>query len=139
MGENIIKVGIGVYIFNPQQQVLLGLRKSPHGEGTWCAPGGHLEFGEDFNTGAIREAREETGISIAPQDLKLAGITNDLFRETQKHYITIHMATHNYSGNISLMEPDKFSDWKWFDLDKLPANMFLSNRNFLSQHKLIDL
>ncbi len=39
------KVGLGVLIFK-DGKVLLGKRKGAHGEGTWCPPGGHLEFGE---------------------------------------------------------------------------------------------
>lgn len=134
--ENIIKVGIGVYIFNEKRQVLLGLRKSPHGQGTWCPPGGHLEFGESFEQGAIREAKEETNLDIMPKDLKLSGTTNDFFEETGKHYITIHMSCSNHSGTVELMEPNKCEKWTWFDLDKLPNNLFLSNKNFLKIHKL---
>lgn len=134
--ENIIKVGIGVYIFNEKRQVLLGLRKSPHGQGTWCPPGGHLEFGESFEQGAIREAKEETNLDIMPKDLKLSGTTNDFFEETGKHYITIHMSCSNHSSTVELMEPNKCEKWTWFDLDKLPNNLFLSNKNFLKIHKL---
>ena len=34
--EKVIKVGVGLYIFNSKNQVLLGLRKSQHANGTWC-------------------------------------------------------------------------------------------------------
>jgi 8-oxo-dGTP pyrophosphatase MutT (NUDIX family) len=33
--------------------------------------GGHLEPGEDFLTGAVRELEEETGVRLAPGDLTL--------------------------------------------------------------------
>ncbi len=134
--ENIIKVGIGVYLFNDKKQVLLGLRKSPHGQGTWCPPGGHLEFGESFEQGAIREAKEETNLDIMPKDLKLSGTTNDFFEETGKHYITIHMSCHKYHGSLEISEPDKCETWKWFDLNNLPDNLFLPNKNFLKIHNL---
>lgn len=133
--ENIIKVGIGVYIINSQQQVLLGLQKSPHGEGTWCPPGGHLEYGESFEAGAIREAKEETNLELSTKDIKVIATTNDFFKETGKHYITIHSTTHHYSGELKINEPDKCSEWKWFNLDNLPHNLFLSNANFFAQHK----
>ncbi len=42
MEEKIVKVGVGVLIYNNKDEILLGLRKSKHGEGTWCPPGGHL-------------------------------------------------------------------------------------------------
>lgn len=35
------------------------------GEGTWELPGGHLNRGENFKSGAKREVKEETGIKIS--------------------------------------------------------------------------
>ena len=46
MQDKITRVGVGLYLFNDKHQLLLGLRKSSHGNGTWCPPGGHMEFGE---------------------------------------------------------------------------------------------
>ena len=37
----------------------------------WSLCGGHLEPGEDFHTGALRELEEETGIRMAPGELEL--------------------------------------------------------------------
>ena len=62
--ENIVRVGVGIYIFNQEHQVLLGQRKSVHGFGCWCSPGGHLEFGETTEQAAIREVKEETGLTL---------------------------------------------------------------------------
>jgi len=133
--ENTIKVGVGVYIFNDKHQLLLGLRKSAHAHGTWCAPGGHMEYGETNEQAAIREAKEETGLDISPNNVILKGTTNDFFKESGKHYITLHLFCTKYSGTPKIMEPNKCAEWKWFDLNKLPQNLMLSNRNFLEQYK----
>ncbi len=90
--ENIIRVGVGVYIFNQQNQVLLGLRKSQHGQGTWCPPGGHMEYGETNEQAALREVKEETGLELNPQEVVLQGITNDFYPENGRHYITLHFS-----------------------------------------------
>lgn len=134
--ENLTKVGVGLYIFNSNHQILLGLRKSLHGLGTWCPPGGHMEFGESNEDAAVREAKEETGLEINPQDVSLAGVTNDFYQESNKHYITLHLASHKYSGTPSVMEPEKCECWQWFDLDCLPENMMLSARNFLQEYDI---
>ena len=134
--DKTIKVGVGVLIFNDKNQLLLGLRKSTHGGGSWCPPGGHMEYGESFEEGAVREAREETGLVIAPQDVVLADVTNDFFEESGKHYVTLNMITHCFSGEPKIMEPDKCAEWRWFDENNLPANMFLPAANFLKKHKL---
>ena len=128
--EQVIRVGLGVYIFNTKGDVLLGLRKSTHGVGTWCPPGGHMEFGESNEQTAIREVFEETGIKLDSKDLSFVGLTNDFFQEANKHYITIHMKAEQYLVEPLVMEPYKCEEWKWFALDSLPENMFLSNQNF---------
>lgn len=131
-----VKVGLGLYILNDKGQVLLGLRKAKHGEGTWCPPGGHMEYGESFEEGAVREAFEETGIRVNPADVRVAGVTNDFFRESGKHYVTINLTTRSFAGEPRIAEPDKCAGWQWFDPDKLPENMFLPAANFLKTHRL---
>lgn len=82
------RVGVGILIIK-DGKVLLGLRKTSHGMGTWCPPGGHLEFGESMEDCARREVLEETGMKI--ENLRFSTATNDVFVEDGKHYITLHM------------------------------------------------
>lgn len=136
MEEKTVKAGVGVLIFNKAGQILLGLRKSAHGNGTWCPPGGHLEYGESFERAAARETKEETGLLIAEKDLEIAGVTNDFFQESGKHYVTVVMQAQAYRGTPEIQEPDKCAEWRWFDSDKLPAELFLPIANFLRTHRL---
>lgn len=137
MDENkIVKVGVGVVILNPQKQILLGLRKSAHGNGSWCPPGGHLEYAESFEKTAVRETMEETGIALDEKNAKVLGVTNDFFEESGKHYITVVMGIDNCQQQPTLMEPDKCERWQWFELDKLPDNMFLPMVNFLKKYPI---
>src|SRR5687768_1874419 len=117
-----VGVGIGVFVFKGNKHVML-LRKSSHGNGTWCIPGGHLEFGESIEECAEREAKEETGLTI--KDIKIAGITNDIFKKEDKHYITIWLTSKWKSGKARIMEPDKCSNMDWFTLENMPKNLFL--------------
>ena len=133
--EKIVRVGVGLYIFNNKNQLLLGLRKSKHDNGTWCPPGGHMEFGEDIENAAMREAEEETGLKILPQDVFLKGVTNDFYPSEEKHYITLHLFCRKYQGEPAVIEPDKCERWEWFDMDNLPQNLMLSLKNFLLQQK----
>lgn len=133
--KNIIKVGVGVYIFNDKNQLLLGLRKSNHAKGTWCPPGGHMEYGETNEQTAIREVKEETGLDISPDNITLKGTTNDFFKESGKHYITLHLVCKKFSGTPQIMEPEKCAKWQWFDLNDLPENLMLPVKNFLYHSK----
>lgn len=58
-------------------------------KGTWGLPGGHLDFGEFFETCAARETLEETGLKI--QDVRFLTATNSILKAENKHYITIFM------------------------------------------------
>ena len=134
--EKIVRVGVGLYIFNEKNQLLLGLRKSAHDGGTWCPPGGHQEYGETSENAAVREAKEETGLDILPENVFLKGVTNDFYPSEEKHYITLHYFCRKYSGEPMVMEPNKCEKWQWFDLSDLPANLMLPLKNFLKQNKI---
>jgi 8-oxo-dGTP diphosphatase len=124
--ENRPKVGIGVIIIK-DNKILLGKRKNAHGEGSWCYPGGHLEFGESWEECSRREVREEVGIEI--KNLRFGTITNDIFKNEQKHYITISMISDFEFGEVQLMEPDKCEQWEWFEWGNLPSPLFLPTIN----------
>ena len=129
--EKTVKVGVGLYLINDKQHLLLGLRKSPHGNGTWCPPGGHLEYGESFEQAAIRETKEETGLEINKGDVCVYGVTNDFFKESGKHYVTVHLIARHFKGTPEICEPDKCAKWQWFDLRSLPENLFLPAKQFI--------
>lgn len=136
MAENKApRVGIGCWIFNPYGMVLLGKRKSSHGNGTWAAPGGHLEFGEKPEHAAARELFEETNIKIPEDEFTLFAVTNDVFRGDhnilEKHYITLHYVAYDITGTPKIMEPDKCERWVWFKMHALPAPLFISAKNAL--------
>lgn len=135
MAEKQVKVGVGVYIFNSKNRLLLGLRKSKHGEGTWCPPGGHLEYGESFEQAAVRETKEETDLSIEEKDISVGGITNDFFEESGKHYVTVHLIARKFKGVPSVCEFDKCAEWQWFDLENLPSELFLPVKQFLGKYR----
>ena len=137
MSENTtVQVGVGLWLFNQQGQVLLGKRLSKHGTGTWAPPGGHLEKGETIEQCASRELFEETGLKIAPKKIKIFRVTNDIFQGEDKHYVTIHCRT-NYDDGVAnfieVKEPEKCETWKWFNLNNLPSPLFLSAYNLVRQ------
>jgi len=128
MENRKVKVGLGVYIFNNKKELLLLRRKGAHGEGSWCPPGGHLEFNESFKECARREAKEEMDVDI--KSISIMGVTNDIFSEG-KHYITIAVSAKLKSGKPKLMEPEKSTEFGWFKINKLPKPLFLPVQNLL--------
>lgn len=123
------QVGVGV-IVTKDNQVLLIRRKHSHGEGTWSMPGGHLEYGESLEACAIREVYEETGVIIA--NVAFRAITNDVFEEERKHYITVWMEGRYVSGEPMMHAPQEMSAVGWFSWDFLPEPLFLPLENLLA-------
>src|SRR5260221_3840045 len=111
------QVGIGVLVIK-EDQVLLMKRQNSHGHGTWSPPGGHLEYGETFDECAIRETFEETGVVIA--EPTFCGVTNDVFVEEEKHYITVWVEAKYISGEPTINSARELSQIGWFAWDVLP-------------------
>ncbi len=59
-----------VFVFNPENQILLAMKKRGFGEGKWNGAGGKVEEGETIVQAASRELREETGIEIVPEKME---------------------------------------------------------------------
>lgn len=121
------KIGLGVYILNEKQELLLLRRKGSHGTNTWCPPGGHLEFGESFEECAKKEAKEETNLDVS--ELELVDVTNDIFPEEGKHYVTLAMLARSWNGEPKIMEPEKCDKMGWFPLNALPSPLFIPVKN----------
>lgn len=116
------KVGVGSFIFK-DGKLLLGKRISKNGSGTWSPPGGHLEFGEEPVECAIRETMEEVGIEII--NSRIFAMTNDIYRNEGKHYLSVHVISDYYSGVVSISEEESFSEWRWFAENEMPDPLFL--------------
>ena len=121
--EHKLRVGLGIIIVNHDGKILIGKRKGSHAP-YYSIPGGHLELGETFEEGAIRETKEETDLDII--DPKVIAITNNLetYRNEGLHYISIILFVNDFSGVLKNMEVDKCDEWLWADPKKLPMPHF---------------
>ena len=120
-------IGIGVILVNPAGHILIGKREGSHAP-YWSIPGGYLEPGETFESAAIREVKEETGLDIV--NPIVVGVSNNL--ETWKaegvHVVSVFLLSKDFSGTLTLMEPDKCSGWQWCDPSNLPQPHFEASR-----------
>ncbi len=140
--ENTKKMGIGFGVMILRNnKVLLGQRHVDpekasslmNGEGTWTMPGGKLDFGESFEQGAQREVKEETGIDIKLEDLKVIALNNDIVPTA--HFVTVGLLCERFEGEAQVMEPDEITRWEWFDLDNLPTPLFKPSEKVVENYK----
>ena len=83
------KISTLLYCFDERDRVLLMERAREPNRGMWSPCGGKLmtEIGESPYACACREAREEIGLEIRPQDLHLLGIVSEAGYQGQAHWL----------------------------------------------------
>ncbi len=116
-----VGVGVGVLVVH-DGLVLLGRRKGSHGAGTWSAPGGRLEYGEQIVDCAARELKEETGLSASSYEL--GPYANDVFPEVAEQYVTLFVVARGIVGTPVNAEPHKCEGWAWFRWGEWPSPLF---------------
>ena len=123
--------GVGVAcVVTRAGRVLLIRRQGSHGAGTWSTPGGHLDFGETPAACAIRETEEETGVRVSR--VEFLAVTNDIFADLGKHYITVWMRGEANDGDAQIRDTAEVAEVGWFEPDALPTPLFLSLENLLA-------
>ena len=115
---------------NGQKEVLLALRKNTGShDGEYELPGGHVEAGEDLIQAMIREAKEELNIELKRENLKMEHIMHHYKGDRVKFVLSAS----KYEGDLQIGEPDKCEKLEWFDINKLPTNMYDKARKVLDE------
>ena len=113
-------VGVGAIIIEGDR-VLLVKRAHPPIQGQWSIPGGVLEVGELVREAAVREAREETGLVVEPE--QLLGVYDRVLRNdeqrVQYHYVLIDFLCRRVGGE--LQASSDAVEVRWFTREELPA------------------
>ena len=113
-------VGVGAIIIEDARVVLVK-RLHPPLQAEWSIPGGVLEVGERVREAAIREAREETGLTVEPGEL--LGVYDRILRNpeqrVQYHYVLIDFLCRRVAGDIGAASDA--AEVEWFSRDELPA------------------
>lgn len=130
-------------ILKKENQILLYKRNIPGkiAYGSFALPGGTVENDETVIQTACREAAEEIGIIINPQDvsivhmLRLREKVDPITNQTQQILLLYFAEINSWKGEPTNMEPEKHSDLTWFDMHQLPVNLFPLNALALSDIK----
>jgi 8-oxo-dGTP diphosphatase len=102
-------------------QVLLSRRfNTGYEDGNYSVVAGHLDGDETVVAAAVREAEEEAGIIIAPEDVEVVGVMHRRIGPDER--IDFFVSVARWTGTITNREPDRCDDLRWSSPDALPEN-----------------
>ncbi len=107
-------------LIRDQRILLLRRRNTDYEDGKYSVIAGHMENGETAREAICREAHEEAGIELAPDELEFAHVVH---RADRGQRVGFFFRALSWRGEPRNMEPDKADDFGWFALDALPEAM----------------
>ncbi|HEY9855898.1 MAG TPA: NUDIX domain-containing protein [Stenomitos sp.] len=110
----------GALVSDAEGRLLLTRRAVEPFKGKWDLPGGYLEDGEHPEAGAIRELREETGLTI--RITGLGGIYMDTYGAGGVSTLNLFYDAEVVSGEEA--SRGDVSELGWFAPDELPLSDF---------------
>jgi 8-oxo-dGTP diphosphatase len=99
----------------------------------YSLPAGKGEWFETFSTGAIREAKEESGVDIAKHNLRFVHIAHRHQEDGDKFidWVDAYFEVDSWEGEPFNAEADSGQSLDWLDLDNLPENIIPPQRQAL--------
>ena len=115
-------------LFLRDQQILLLRRfNTGYADGQYSVPAGHLDGDETVRAAAAREAQEEIGVRIEPEQIVFSSVMHRNEGDTDKtgagERVDFFVRVPAWVGEPVNAEPDKCDDLRWADVEALPENM----------------
>jgi 8-oxo-dGTP diphosphatase len=111
-------VGVGAIIVEDGRVVMVKRGHAPLA-GEWSIPGGALEVGETVRQAAVREAREETGLTAEP--VELLGVYDRVLQDEggriRFHYVLIDFLCRRVAGE--LRAAGDADEARWFSQEEV--------------------
>ena len=122
-----IQTGAAIIIRNEKGQILLQERTDRN---KWGLPGGCQDLGENLKDTAIREAYEETGIKLDPNELELIDTLSGITRKNSyPNGDIVYNNTSLYLVDVSIKTKLEFRGdsetkrLKFFNINEIPNNL----------------
>lgn len=130
------KVRVAAFVILEREgKILLARRfQTGYADGHYQMPSGHVEAGELPSDAAIREAKEEIGVTINPADLEWVHTVYRI-NETDRvsDYVDFFFRATTWEGEPSICEPEKCDDLLWSSVDALPDSTIQTIKHTLAR------
>ena len=131
----LIGAGATTLVFNSKKELLLNLRTDTN---TWGIPSGSMELYETIEETAIRELKEETGITAETLELVAVLSGKDYYFEypngDKMCTVIVLFKVMNYNGTLKISDNESKS-LQFFPLTNLPA---MEKRAEMIVQKILD-
>lgn len=122
-----IQTGAAIIIRNENGQILLQERTDRN---KWGLPGGCQDLGEDLRVTAVREAYEETGIKLDPNEIELIDtLSGESRKNSYPNGDIVYNNTSLYLADVSIADESTLKGdsetkrLRFFDPDEVPESL----------------
>lgn len=132
--DRTLLVAAAYVVLQRGDEVLLQLRRGTgFMDEHWALLAGHLEPGETVTAAAAREAREESGVVVAEDDLEpLTTLHRFIPGGPQiEQRCDFFFRARRWTGEPTRLEPHRCADMRWFPLHALPDPVVPHERTVL--------
>lgn len=134
--DNARPYGACFVILMRDDRVAMVLRKNTGWyDSHYGLPAGKLEWHETFTEGAIREAKEEAGVSISPDDMRVVHVAHRHTEEGEEFtdWVDVYFAVDAWKGEPHNAELEKSDRLDWLPINDLPENIVPAQRAALTE------
>lgn len=111
---------VHVYIYNENREFLIQRRsrKKKVNSGKWDITGGAVKAGEESHTAALRETKEEIGLTLDPAGLRFVGRSISI-----KHLVDVYFAQTEVDVDSLILQEEEVSEVKMIPVEQLLASL----------------
>jgi len=134
MSKERFKLISAVHLFLIKDDQVLLLRRFNTGyeDGNYSVVAGHIDGDETASQAMAREALEEAGLKINPNDLKVIHV---MHRKSTDERMDLFFVADKWEGEPQIIEVDKCDDLSWFSIVDLPANIIPYVKEAINHHQ----
>lgn len=127
-----------VFVLDPSQGLLLGLKQRGFGTGKWNGFGGKLQSGESMRECASRELHEECGllidaVKLRPRGTLMFNMLSDGMMSANRNSascLDVHIFSCTFEDTIGEVSASEEMHPQWWPLDAVPFDMMWADEQF---------